>query len=130
MLLLPSLAFGQALNPAVRQSNIEATICTPGWTATVRPPLRLTQKIKREKLAMIGRTPKDARRYELDHVIPLALGGHPSASDNLRLQPWEGPRGARAKDVVERRMQRAVCTGRIDLLAAQLCMADDWQGCP
>lgn len=130
LLLLPSLAFGQSLNHDVTQANIHTTICVPGWTKTVRPSVAYTNGVKRAKLLMIGRKPSDAPHYELDHAIPLALGGHPTSSENLHLQPWAGPRGARAKDVVEARMHRYVCAGKVDLLTAQLCMADDWQGCP
>ncbi len=36
--------------------------------------------------AAIGR-PRCVSEYELDHIVPLALGGHPRALDNLQLQP-------------------------------------------
>lgn len=38
-----------------------------------------------------------ASQYELDHIVPLALGGHPRNLKNLMLQPWEGADGAHAK---------------------------------
>jgi hypothetical protein len=40
----------------------------------------------------------DTTKYELDHFIPLALGGHPRKPENLWLQLWDGQWGARTKD--------------------------------
>ena len=110
ILISPSLMAAQ-LNPNVTQSNIYQTICVKGWTSTVRPPVSYTNKIKRLLL------PKGAsmRDYELDHGIPLALGGHPSSKDNLWLQPWEGKCGAKVKDGEEFSYYRAVCRGEISL---------------
>jgi len=95
--LLPALTAAQVVNLDVTQDNIRETICTRGWTDTVRQPKAWTDKIKRELLADFGGAPKD---YELDHKMPLAVGGHPTDLNNLKLQPWEGPDGAKAKDVV------------------------------
>ena len=39
--------------------------------------------------------------YELDHLVPLALGGHLRKLSNLMLQPWEGEHSTKAKDVLE-----------------------------
>lgn len=119
--------FGQALNPAVTSDNIEETICIPGWTKTVRPPVTYTNKVKSQLLKQQGLT--DASAYELDHVVPLALGGHPTNPKNLRLQPWDGPDGAHAKDVIETRMHRLVCSGLVTLKEARSCMAVRWQDC-
>lgn len=43
--------------------------------------------------------------FELDHTIPLALGGHPRNLNNLMLQPWEGHDGAKRKDRLEVKLQ-------------------------
>src|SRR5689334_838052 len=51
-----------ALNPAVTQATIHATICVSGWTATVRPPSSYTSELKVEQLAAFGfadKNPKD-----------------------------------------------------------------------
>ncbi|CAB4134680.1 hypothetical protein UFOVP274_37 [uncultured Caudovirales phage] len=127
LLVVAAPAFGQALNPAVNSDNIEENICVPGWTKTVRPPVSYTNKIKKQLLQKEGLT--DASAYELDHVVPLALGGHPSSPKNLRLQPWDGPDGAHAKDVMEARMHRLVCSGLVTLKEARHCMATRWQDC-
>jgi len=67
--------------------------------------------------------------YELDHIVPLALGGHPRKLSNLQLQPWHGADSATDKDGLERRLQRMVCDRQIALADAQYCIADDWQAC-
>jgi len=53
-----------------------------------------------------GLDPITASDYELGHIIPLALGGHPRKMDNLQLQPWEE---ARRKDRIEVKLQCLVC---------------------
>lgn len=68
-----------------------------------------------------------ASSYELDHRVPLALGGHPRNLRNLELQPWGGEAGARKKDRIERRLQVLVCSGKVRLRAAQQAMYFDWQ---
>jgi hypothetical protein len=125
--LLPHVAAAQTTNPEVTQDNIRQTICTSGWTKTVRPPQPYTDKIKRDLLADFGGDSKD---YELDHVILLAVGGHPTDPQNLALQAWEGEDGAKAKDVVETRVKRLVCVGRITLAQGQQCFIDGWRACP
>jgi hypothetical protein len=47
----------------------------------------------------------EAVKYELDHFVPLAIGGHPRSEDNLWLQSWVGAWNARVKDRLERRLQ-------------------------
>ena len=64
-------------NPAVTQANIHDTICRAGWTATVRPPVTVTDKIKAASARAYG-LGADARG-ELDHEIPLELGGDPGS---------------------------------------------------
>jgi hypothetical protein len=70
-----------AINPAVTQDNIEQTICRRGWTRTIRPPERYTEKIKRRLLQSQSSPYYDPnarlRDYELDHRVPLGVGGAP-----------------------------------------------------
>jgi len=115
-----------AILESVTQANVDKTICVPGWTATVRPPTSYTQALKRTMLAGAGLPPADAIKYELDHFVPLAVGGHPRAEDNLWLQHWDGAWNARVKDRLERRLQVMVCAGQIDLLTARTAIQHDW----
>ena len=124
------IAPAQSINPGVTQDNIGETICKRGWTATIRPPVSYTNRIKRELMTDDGIPWVDAHLYELDHWVPIELGGHPSDPANLRLQAWDGPDGAHAKDVVETRMKRKVCAGEVSLKDAQACIWFDWRACP
>jgi hypothetical protein len=67
--------------------------------------------------------------YELDHIIPLSLGGNPRKLSNLQLQPWDGEHGAWRKDRLEERLHQMVCGGRLGLHEAQACIANDWETC-
>jgi hypothetical protein len=118
-----------ALNPQVTQQNIHSTVCVPGWTKTVRPPAAFTDKIKFRLMDEAGIPRSDAKKYELDHAVNLGIGGNPTSLDNLRLQLWDGPMGAKVKDHLERRLQILVCTRRLPLADAQRCIYEDWQAC-
>jgi hypothetical protein len=112
----------------VTQANVSTTICVPGWTATVRPSTSFTQGLKRLMLSRAGLDPKDAIKYELDHFVPLAVGGHPRSEDNLWLQRWDAEWNARVKDRLERRLQVMVCAGQITLDTARTAVQHDWHG--
>ena len=67
-------------------------------------------------------------QYEVDHLIPLCLGG---ADSDLNL--WPEPRrsiepiwNAERKDELEARMCALACSGALDVAAAQRSIADDW----
>ena len=66
--------------------------------------------------------------YEIDHLIPLCLGGSDDPS-NLWPQPRrsiEETWNAEAKDRLERLMCNMVCEGQIDIATAQEAFATDW----
>jgi hypothetical protein len=115
-------------NADVTQANVSTTICVSGWTATVRPPTSYTQALKRTMLVRIGIDPGQAIAYELDHFVPLAIGGHPRSEDNLWLQRWDGEWNAKIKDRLERKLQVMVCAGTITLDAARTAIRTDWHG--
>jgi cytochrome c-type biogenesis protein CcmH/NrfF len=116
-----------ALNPVVRQETIDHTICVPGYAKGVRPATSYTNGVKQMLFQRAHMNPALAQTYELDHIIPLALGGHPRKLDNLALQPWEGENGAKRKDRLEAKLQCLVCSGEVTLAQAQHEIASDWQ---
>ncbi len=61
--------------------------------------------------------------YELDHLIPLELGG---SNDAGNLWPEPAP-SFHVKDILENRLHALVCAGRLDLATAQHAIATDWQ---
>jgi hypothetical protein len=109
-----------ALNPDVTQANIMTTICMRGWTRTVRPPAEYTYRLKVEQMRA-RHLPGSPRDYEEDHLIPLELGGDPTDPRNLWPESWEE---AHIKDGLERRLNGAVCAGRISLQDARREVAD------
>jgi hypothetical protein len=107
----------------VTQSNIHSTICVAGWTSTVRPSEGYTQGLKVKQIALYGYAVTGTYNYEVDHLIPLELGGAPYSPRNL----WP-ERGAipNPKDSVENALNNAVCDGSVSLRAAQHAMANNW----
>ncbi|GAA4038673.1 hypothetical protein GCM10023063_24890 [Arthrobacter methylotrophus] len=116
-----------AIDPAVSQDNIDSTICKAGYTATIRPPASATDKFKTTSLSAYGQSYE--RTTELDHLIPLELGGTNSAS-NL----WPEPNRAGAtgttnpKDAVENTFHKAICNHTVKLADAQNAIAANWAG--
>jgi hypothetical protein len=117
----------EALNPDVRQETIQQTICVPGYAASVRPSTSYTNGVKAKLLRETGRPPTAAADFELDHRVPLGLGGHPRNLKNLELQSWEGEEGAKRKDRLERRLQVLVCADKVSIKTAQRAIYFDWK---
>ena len=118
------------LNTAVNQSNIKNNICKPGWTATIRPTVSYTNKLKNDQLkttyaSYVKIWGDKTSAYEEDHLISLQLGGHPTDPKNLFPQPYAG-NNARKKDVVETKLKRLVCAGTLKLVDAQKMISTDW----
>ena len=123
-----------AISQEVTQENIHQTICVAGYTKTIRPPTSYTKPIEAQKVAQYNArnhthfTPEEG---ELDHVISLQLGGHPSDLKNLTFQPYDTyidtmRIGAKEKDAVETYLKRRVCEGTLPLKDAQEMIVRDW----
>ena len=117
-----------ALTPAVTQDNIGETICVRGWTRTVRPPQEFTYQMKRRQMRAYGYFGRRLGEFELDHLVPLDLGGAPDDPRNLWPEPREAADGwgADRKDELEAVLARLVCAGRVSLAEAQSAIATDW----
>ena len=116
-----------AIAERVTQNNLQSTICTVGYTATVRPSTSITTPLKQKTAAAYGLTYTPAVQ-EYDHLIPLELGG---ANDvrNLWTEPPTSPTQKsvnNAKDPVENKLHDLVCAGRVTLADAQQRIATDW----
>ena len=103
------------LNPDVTQATIRSTICTRGWTATIRPPVSYTNALKRTQMREYGETGATSD-YQEDHLISLELGGHPTDPRNLWPEPY--PRASQV-DAVENLLNAQVCDGTLTLAQAQ-----------
>lgn len=112
-------------DPRVTQDNIHTTICVSGYSASVRPPESVTNKIKKEQLPAYGDS-DSMTNYELDHLISLELGGCPDCVANLWPEPYNITLGAHQKDTVENYLHKQVCNGAMTLHDAQEEIATDW----
>jgi hypothetical protein len=119
VLAAPALAFDVRPNPnltggSVRLDGHDAhSAC--GQSNAHRGPM--THARRDEILTRYGLPPGDHPDYEIDHLIPLCLGGSDDTS-NL----WAEPRrsidpkwNAEAKDRLERLVCDMVCNGQLDI---------------
>lgn len=111
-----------AIDPAVTQDNLASTICTSGYTTTVRAG---TTQAKKLSLQQYGQTAAPSTEY--DHLISLQLGGTNSVS-NLWPEPNRAgaPGTTNPKDAIETRLSKAVCAHKVTLAAAQKAIAANW----
>ncbi len=114
-----------AIDPRVTPQNIGSTICRPGYSSSVRPPFKYTNAMKRRLMRAYGVT-GSMHDYELDHLIPLGLGGCPDCESNLWPQPRNKYPGAEEKDQIEAYLHRQVCSGALQLTDAQQEIASNW----
>lgn len=100
-----------------------ATICVAGYTKGVR---RVPLKLRKQIYAAYGiEYPPPTGSYELDHLVPLELGGNNDAA-NLFPEAAAPTPGFKEKDLVENYLHNEVCAGRLPLAAAQVQVANDW----
>ena len=108
---------------AVRTTDVDE-ICSTGTKQLRHWDRNRDDRIMAEYGLPLGPHPQ----YEVDHLIPLCLGG---ADSDLNL--WPEPRrsiepiwNAERKDELEARMCALACSGALDVAAAQRSIADDW----
>ena len=100
-----------------------ATICRPGYATSVRD---VPESEKDAVYAEYGITHHVTDQYEIDHLIPLELGGS-NAEANLWPELNDHPRGyLNSKDILENRLHDLVCSGRVRLASAQRLIAVNW----
>lgn len=120
----PPIRPNPRLTPGAVFSTVTAAeLRRPGYARRVRD---VTEREKRQVYAEYGITHRAPREYEVDHLIPLELGG----SNDLRnlwpqsylTRPWN----AHVKDRLEDRLHAMVVDGDLPLQTAQRAMAADW----
>lgn len=114
------------VNPDVTQDNIQQTVCSRGYTKSIRPPAYYTNALKKQQLGQYGYQDRNPRHYEEDHLVALSTGGHPTDERNLWPEPRDSQWGADRKDELEFVLYKMVCSGEIRLKDAQNDMATDW----
>jgi hypothetical protein len=110
-----------AYDPAVTR----AVLCSGGYsTDSYRAPESQTETFKfSEAYPAYGIAA--GTTSELDHLIPLELGGANDAA-NLWPENYRGFLNADDKDRLESYLHDAVCSGRMPLQTAQATIATDW----
>jgi hypothetical protein len=124
----------EALTPGAVATTDVGIVCRPGYATSVRPTGALWRHLKDEAYDRYGlsqghRSMIDAHgvrqpAYEVDHLVPLEIGGDPTDIRNLWPEPIES---ARVKDEVENELHEMVCSGGMPLAQAQAAIAHDWK---
>ena len=99
-----------------------ADICITGYTKKVR---NVPAAVKRQVYAAYDRAPLKGVCCEVDHLIPLELGGS-NRVRNLWPEPYDIEWNAHVKDRIEGRLHKLVCAGNLDLATAQAIIARNW----
>lgn len=98
-------------------------ICRPGYTKEVRNVSIQTKRQVYEEYGVSYPQPRGA--YEVDHFIPLELGGSNDIK-NLFLEAASPAPGFHEKDIVENYLHDQVCHGKESLVEAQNEIRADW----
>ena len=114
------------LTPGLADPSLtKDVLCAPGFTtATIR---NVPSTRKKAIYKLYGIEPIEPPcPCEIDHLIPLELGGSNEPSNlwpqSQMTQPWN----ARVKDRLEKRLHAEVCSAKIELEAGQHEIASNW----
>jgi hypothetical protein len=98
-------------------------VCVAGYSKKVRA---VPAWLKKQAYAEYGITQYKTGDYEVDHLIPLSLGGSNSIRNlwpqSSKTLPWN----SYVKDALERKLHNLVCAGELDLKTAQCEIASNW----
>jgi hypothetical protein len=97
-------------------------ICTPGYSSSVR---NVPFSEKDQAYAEYGIHSHYAGQYEVDHLVPLELGGSNDIA-NLWPEAASPTPGFHQKDEVENYLHDQVCSGAMSLKDAQIEIATNW----
>lgn len=99
-------------------------VCVRGYSSSVRDvPLAEKDQV----FAEYGVTSHRPGEYEVDHLLPLELGGSNEVA-NLWPEAAEPRPGFHEKDEVENYLHDQVCIGKVSLAQAQHQIATNWLG--
>jgi len=116
-------------DPEVTESNLKETICRVthfSWEEGHMPPPSFLEGVKKDQLKLYGYTDSAVKHYQMDHLIPLSLGGHPTDLKNIWPQVLITKWSARRKDYLEEILHEKVCKGEISLKEAQEQVRTNW----
>ena len=107
---------------AIFKGVTRSKICRYGYTRTVR---FVTYSNKTRVYHEYGIYSHRRGQYEVDHLVPLEVGGSNSIA-NLWPELAEPSPGFHEKDQVENYLHDQVCSGAISLRQAQQEIATNW----
>jgi hypothetical protein len=124
----PNLTPG-ATDPEVTEANIKESICKVThftWTEGHAPPASFLENLAQEQIKQYGYADTTVKHYQMDHLIPLSLGGHPTDAKNIWPQLLLAKWSARRKDYLEEILHDKVCKGELGLKEAQDLFRTNW----
>ena len=107
--------------PGAKGKANEAQVCAADFEASVKP---IANWQRDQALERYGKRPEDFTG-ELDHLIPLSLGGS-NDPDNLWPLPDSREMGPAQKRELDARLHQMVCDKTIKLKDAQDAIKKDW----
>ena len=107
---------------AVYLEALKPQLCASGWSAKVRA---VSEATKNAVYASYGIRHHSRATYEIDHLVPLELGGSNDPA-NLFPEAANPKPGYHEKDEVENATRHLVCDYRWNLRATQRGLARNW----
>lgn len=113
-------------NPLLTPGEVRTTDADQVCHSSTKEYRHTTAAMKRHVCLMyVEKDCPHQKIMELDHLIPLELGGADSEA-NLWPQPAKPFPGFHAKDKLENELHKEVCSGKISLEEAQKEIRTDW----
>src|SRR4030081_2238975 len=125
LLFVSQVVLGQQPAPILPDPNLTPgstfdvsaqDICVPGYAKKVR---NVPAEMKREVYEEYGITSHGPGDYEVDHLIPLELGGSNSIKNLWPESHHTAPWNAQVKDRLEAKFHKLVCSGQLELKTAR-----------
>jgi hypothetical protein len=107
--------------PGAKGKASEAQVCAAGFEASVKPMAKWQHD---QALERYGKRPEDFTG-ELDHLIPISLGGT-NDLENIWPLPPNKDMGPEQKKELDLTLHRLVCDKTLTLKAAQEAIRKDW----
>ena len=118
----PSYMPDPRLTPGDTLEVTKDDLCAAGRKSLVD---KISIKVKSQVFDIYGIRADAPVAYNVDRLIPASLGGTNSIK-NLWPQPLSGEWSYAEKNKLERRLQKMVCSGELELKKAQEEIARDW----
>lgn len=127
-LSVPSVSAPTMPDPRKTPGDVLTTdprvICAPGYAQAVRT---VSEALRAQVFQSYGVVNPPPGKYQIDHLIPLELGGSRGLR-NLWPQSYGTPGvNATVKDRLEARLHKLACEGAISFDTARRAIASNWQ---